>query len=164
MPIDRVGVAGTPAASVASVLRPSAARGVLRELEERTGPGGRFEARFSWLLPRPMRLVVDTGHHRLSCPDLLPDIAASSALRRELRAFFETRQSADLPEHRRIDPGRCSIHCPIRAGRMTLALNLLGDDWEYAAGKLMSLVHETCVYLNRYWPEYAHRALGTSLE
>jgi len=164
MPTDRVGIAGTPAASVASVLRSSAARGVLRELEERGGPGGRFEARFSWLMPRPMRFVVDTRRRRLSCPDLLPDITSSSALRRELRAFLDARQSADLPEHRRIDPARCSIQCSIRSGRMTLALNLLDDDWEYAAGKLRSLVHETCVYLNRYWPEYAHRALGTSLE
>lgn len=154
----------TPVSDVTGVLRPEVARGVLREFEERSGRGGNYEARFRWLLPQPMRVVVDIKRRRLSCPDLLLQIGAATALRRELTAFLKSRQAAELPAHRRVDPARCAILCPVRAGRLTLALEVRDGDWEYATGKLMALVHETHVYLLRYWPEYAHQALGRSLE
>jgi hypothetical protein len=111
-----------------------------------------------------MRFVVDVARGRLSCPDLLRGIGATSLMRRELAAFVIGRQAEDLPEHRRIDPARCAILCPLRAGRMTLALDVRDDDWEYATAKLMNLVHETYIYLHRYWPEYTHDTLGSSTE
>jgi len=145
-------------------LRAGVERGFLRELAESTGGRGRFEARFLWLLPQPMRFVADVVRRRLSCPEMLDGIAATSALRHELTAFLMSRHSPELPEHRRVDSARCTIVCPVRAGRLTLALDVHDGDWTYATGKLMKLIHETHVYLHRYWPDYAYESLGASLE
>jgi hypothetical protein len=151
-------------AEVAGVLRAGAERGLLREFDEHTGARGRFEAKFLWLLPQPMRFVADVVRQRLSCPEMLDGIVATSALRHDLTAFLMGRHSAQLPEHRRVDSARCAIACPVRAGRLTLALDVLDGDWTYATEKLMKLVHETHVYLHRYWPGYAYESLGALLE
>jgi len=146
------------------VLRRYAERGLFREFDDRTGSGGRYEARFHWLLPDMMRVLVDPARRRLSCPDLLPGIAAKSPLRKALARFLAGRHHRDLPEHRRIDPLRSLIVCPVRAGRATLALDVHDGDWAYATGKLVNLVHEVYVHLHREWPEYAHQAFGTGME
>ncbi len=146
------------------MLLASVQRGVLREFEERTGSGGRFEARFRWLLPRPLRVVVDVTRRRLSCPNLLDGIPPKSALRRELTTFLAGRHAAELPEHRRVDSARCRIICAVRAERLTLALEVRNGDWEYAAHKLINLVHEAYVYLQRNWADYAYQSLGAALE
>lgn len=147
-----------------NALRTNVERGVFREFEERIGAGGRFEARFRWLMPKTMRLVVDLERHQLSCPDLLDGIPAKSALRRELTTFLRDRHSAELPEHRRVDSARCNILCPVRAGRLTLALEVRGADWEYATRKLVNLIHEAYIYMRRNWPDYSHQKLGATPE
>lgn len=147
-----------------SVLRASAERGVLREFEERAGSGGRREIGFRWLLSRPLRLAIDNHRNRLSCPNLFEGLSAYANLQRDLTAYLAGRHSKELPEHRRVDCARCIIVCRSRSGRLTLALDVGDGDWEYATRKLLSLVHEAFVYLNRYWPDYACERLGVLRE
>jgi len=138
---------------------------VFLEFEERAGRNGDWAAEFRWMLPRRLRLVADPRQGRLACPDLLLDIAARSPLRAAIEEFVGGRHAEDLPEHRRIDPTRAKVACSLRARRLSLALQVTGDqDWAYATGKLVNLVHELVLFLNMYWTDYAHRSLGAPQE
>ncbi|HYL37520.1 MAG TPA: hypothetical protein VEV17_16515 [Bryobacteraceae bacterium] len=85
-------------------------------------------------------LVVDTRRRRLTFPALLPQFDVE--MTRELSAFVRSRQAKDLPEHRRIDPKKAAVRCSRRAGNLSLALTLQGNDYEYGTRKLIHLVHE----------------------
>ena len=152
-----------PVTDVFGVRRAYAATGVFAEFEERARADGCFEARFRWLLPQIIRVVIDVPRRRLSCPRLFDSIPPRSGLRREVLHFLGGRQTAELPPHRRIDTARCRVSCKMRSGQLTLALEVR-DDWAYAGQQLINLVHETFIFLNRYWPEYAHESMGATLE
>jgi len=64
---------------------------------------------------------------------------------REFKQFIASRQSKDVPEHRRIDPRRVNIRISNRAGNIGLTFTVRNNDYEYATRKLINLVQE--IYL-----------------
>ncbi|MBZ5611827.1 MAG: hypothetical protein LAP38_26500 [Acidobacteriia bacterium] len=101
---------------------------------------GRAAFKILWHRDRLFDLIVDTRNRRMSFPLLLPAFDAS--MTRELNAFIATRQSKDVPEHRRIDPKKATVRASNRGGNAGLTLALKGGDYEYGIRKLIHLVHE----------------------
>ena len=106
------------------------------------GPAKRGRATFKilWHRERLFDLTVDTRKRTLTFPLLLPAFDAS--MTRELNAFIASRQSRDVPEHRRIDRKKAVVRASRRAGNAALSLTLKGNDYEYGIRKLIHLVHE----------------------
>ena len=127
---------------VAETLQSYADRGVFRGFVRRPSSRGTEEFRFRWLHEATFRLRVDPVRKTLVFQDLLPNIPYRSVMDRALRDFFSQRTSEDLPEHRRIDPGRVELLCSSRRGSVSVSLRVVRDDWEYAVKKGVSLVHE----------------------
>ena len=100
-----------------------------------------------WHRDRDFELILDTKHNTLTFPCVLPGIKPRSSMDAEFRAWVAERHSAELPEHRRIDPATCSLACTNRKGDVGVTLTLKGDpDWDYGARKIVALVHE--VYMS----------------
>lgn len=75
-------------------------------------------------------------------PLVLPDVPAASPMYTALREFVKSRHSDELPDHRRIDSMKARVQASNRNGNVSLTITLSGDDYEYAARKLIHLVHE----------------------
>ena len=89
-----------------------------------------------------MVLRFDPRSGTLALPNLLPNVPYPSSMDRALRAFVAERSSADLPDHRRIDPKRATVRCHNRAGNVTIALAVAKGHGAYATKKAISLVNE----------------------
>jgi hypothetical protein len=83
-------------------------------------------------------LTYDAARRTLRFPAVLPKVDA--AMFRDLKVFVVSRQSDDLPEHRRIDPGKAKLRCALKGGDVSISIT--SEDVEYATRKLVSLVHE----------------------
>jgi len=75
-------------------------------------------------------------------PLVLPDVPADSKMYSDLKAFIKSRQSGDVPEHRRIDTRKARVGCSVRRGNVSLTLSVRNGDYQYAAQRLINLVHE----------------------
>jgi hypothetical protein len=108
------------------------------------GARGRSRATFNvvWHHDRRYDVIVDVRRATIRFPVVLPDIAPRSPLDRELRRFVRSRTSADLPEHRRIEPRRAEVKVFNRGGNLALTLTVKDDDFRYGLTKLIHLVHE----------------------
>jgi hypothetical protein len=145
------------------VLHGYADRGVLRNFEERNADECGWRTGFQWTLPYRVFFVADLERRRLTCRDLLPAVEARSQMRLAIDNFIGERHVAALPEHRRIDPRRATARSSLRAGRLSLSLEIMSaEDWAYATEKMVNLVHELLVFINLYWVDYAQNSLGTS--
>jgi len=87
---------------VTEQLRSYATRGVFREFALKQLTPQRAEFRFVWLTVRPVRARFDAKSNLLTLIDLLPGISPRSEIDRALRAFFASRYSTKLPQHRRV--------------------------------------------------------------
>ncbi len=134
-------------------LQAYADRGVFRGLSEAVSPG-KPAFTFTWLLDRPMNLIVDERRQTLQFKDILPGIATGSEESKRLRQFLRSRQSGELREHRRVDPAKAKITCASRGGSMSITLKLAGDDYAYGVNRIVNLAHELFVHLRDAWPEY----------
>ena len=99
-----------------------------------------------WHRDRLFDLILDTKRKTLRFPVVLPEVPASSSMYRELREFVASRCSDRMPEHRRIDVSKARVQCGNRAGNVSLTVTVLDGDFDYAARKLIHLVHE--VYMD----------------
>jgi hypothetical protein len=139
----------TPATEIdriAAVLENFANRGVFRGFSRGTAHGGRPAFKLLWHRDRMFELVVDLDRGVVRMPVVLPSVPAGSSMHREFRQFVESRQSASLPEHRRIDADKTSVVCANARGNVGLRMSVHDRDYEYAVRKLVNLVHE--VYLD----------------
>lgn len=75
-------------------------------------------------------------------PLVLPDVPAGSKMYLDLKKFIKARQSAELPDHRRIDAGKAQVGSYLRSGNVSLTLTVVNGDYQYGAQKLINLVHE----------------------
>ncbi len=98
-----------------------------------------------WHRGRTFDLSVDTRRGVIRCPVVLPLVAARSAMYRELRAFVKAYQDPERPAHRRIDRQKASVTCAIRSGNVSLAMTVVGGEYEYAVRKFIHLIQE--IYL-----------------
>ena len=125
---------------VTAILQQYADRGVFRGFSSAPARDGKAAFKIVWHRNQTFDLIVDTRRATMSFPALLRDFDAS--MTRELSVFVASRQSKDLPEHRRVDPKKAVLRCSRRAGDAGLTLALKSGDAEYGIRKLIHLVHE----------------------
>jgi hypothetical protein len=130
-------------AAVTSLLESYATRGVFRGFAVSAASAKRATYRLTWHRERVFELTVDVARGTLRLPSMLP--AVSPEMFRELKAWVAGRMSEDVPEHRRMDPGRVSVRVSLRNGEPALTVRSLDCDLDYAVRKVVALVHE--IYL-----------------
>ncbi len=142
----RANQTGARLARVAETLEGYARRGVFRGFsQEPDGDGGKAIFKLLWHRNRVFELVFEAEKNTLRFPLVLPNLAANSAMYRELKAFIKARQAVERPEHRRIDPRKAQVQAGNRGGQASLTLRIKDGDDEYATRKLIHLVQE--IYL-----------------
>jgi hypothetical protein len=147
-------VSATEIQRVAAVLENFANRGVFRGFSRGTVRGGRPSFKLLWHRDRMFELIVDVDRGVLRMPAVLPSVPAKSSMYREFRQFVDSRQSASLPPHRRIDSAKATVVCTNARGSVALHVRVHDRDYEYAVRKLINLVHETYLdflYDGRYY-------------
>ena len=118
------------------------ARGVFRAAALQSGKGGRDNYRIIWFRNQTMGLEVDVGRGRVRLNEVLPPIAPRSKLYRELRAWLRSRESPELPAHRRIDPAQFRAAFHNSGGSVQLSVISETGDTTLAARKLLHLTNE----------------------
>jgi hypothetical protein len=93
-----------------------------------------------WFRNRSYDFVVDTRKGSISCPIVLPQVGAD--LYAKLKAFLKSRQTDEVPAHRRIDPAKAKVTSTNRAGNVSVTLTIKDADDEYAVRKFVNLINE----------------------
>ena len=107
-----------------------------------------------WHRDRFFELIVDTRKRTLHFPVVLPEVPLESDMERDFRGFVAERQTADIPDHRRIDPSKTTMICGNVNGNLSLTAKVENREYEYATRKLINLVHEVYLvflYEGRYY-------------
>lgn len=130
-----------PLDSVDALLRSRADRGVFRSFAA-SRQRNRLECSFVWLRERPIRLIFDPRRGTLEFRDLLPNLAPTAPLYKDLRSFLRKLSGETLPGHRRIDSQRAKVQSRNRKGSVSVLLQSLDGDWDYAVSKALKLVNE----------------------
>jgi hypothetical protein len=119
-------------------------RRVFTGLNVRERPAG-VAFRMMWHRDREFDLVVDTKRRTLTLPVVLPSVAESSLLFKELKGFLRAQIALDLPTHRRLDPKKVRLRASSPAGDVSFTMRVLDLDYEYALQRLLHVVHEMFV-------------------
>ncbi len=61
---------------------------------------------------------------------------------RDLQTFVRSRQSEEIPDHRRIERAKALVVCGNRGGNVSLKITVLDGDYEYGVRKFVHLMHE----------------------
>jgi hypothetical protein len=130
---------------VAAVLAGYAERRVFHGFSRVPTSGGKATFQIAWHRGRVFELAFDARAGTLRLPELLTGIPANSTMYEELKAFIRSRQSDDLPDHRRLDARKLQIRTYDRDGNILLVLKAKDRDCEYAVRKLVHLINE--IYL-----------------
>lgn len=130
-----------PARVVDGLLRTRADRGVFRAFAS-ARVRGRLDCSIVWLKERPIRIVFDPKRGTLVFRDLLPNVPFRSALYKDFKKFLKGRASDDLPPHRRVAADRIKIRSTNRKSSVSVILESLDQDWDYAVAKGLKLVNE----------------------
>jgi hypothetical protein len=132
----------TPADIVTAVLEGYAEKAVFRGFSAHPKRGGKATYRMVWHYDRPFEMALDAPGKTLQFTEVLPGVPARSAMYRELRAFLKSLQSAATPEHRRVNPAKARIILSNQRGAVSLKVTVKDGDLEYAARKIIYIVHE----------------------
>jgi hypothetical protein len=130
---------------VNAILEGYAERGVFRGYSRGPGSNRKASFRLLWHRDRLFDLILDLDKHTLRFPLVLPQVDPKSPMYEKFKEFLKSRQSDELPEHRRIDPSKARVRSLNRSGSVSLTLEVRDGDYEYGARKLIHLVHE--IYL-----------------
>jgi hypothetical protein len=149
---------------VSAVFQQYADRGVFRGFRASSGPRGRVDYQFLWLLRRPMTAVFEPRRGVLTFPALFPGVDASSAMVAGLRSLVAGRSRRDQPAHKRLDARRARVSCAVRKGDCSLAVQIRGANHEYAVRAVLNLANELFVSLHDEYPEYLIERFGLSTE
>ncbi|MFN7928319.1 MAG: hypothetical protein U0Y68_10300 [Blastocatellia bacterium] len=126
-------------AIVADALQSYAERGVFRGFSQDIR-NTKAIFRLLWHRDRVFELVFAPQQNTLRFAQVLPNVATE--MYQDLQEFINARCTSELPEHRRIDPNKVQILSARRGGNVSLTAQVLDGDDEYAARKLIHLVHE----------------------
>jgi hypothetical protein len=132
----------TPAAIVTAVLEGYAEKAVFRGFSAHPKRDGNVTYTMVWHYDRPFELLLDVRNKTLTFPAMLPGLPARSVMYRELQAFLKSRQSDEVPEHRRVNRAKARIALANRRGAVSLALTVGDGDFYYAARKIVQIAHE----------------------
>jgi hypothetical protein len=130
---------------VAAVLADYARRRVFQGFSRGPTSAGKASFQVAWHRGRVFELTFDAHAGALRLSDLLTDIPSDTTMYQDLKAFIRSRQSDDLPDHRRLDARRIQIRMYNRGGNILLVLKAKDGDSEYAVRKLVHLINE--IYL-----------------
>ncbi|WP_108460979.1 hypothetical protein [Devosia naphthalenivorans] len=119
---------------------------------------------FVWLNYQRMRVQWQPAQQTIYFRDVIPNVAARSKMDQEIRAFLRGRTTADLPEHRRVDPDAFDLVCENRKSQMSVGIRLKTGTEEEGTRQLMAVMHETFIFLHQRWPEYMYESFGSPLE
>ena len=129
------------AAQIATrVLQEYADRGVFRGFSPGPVHDGRSAFRLLWHRNREFTVTVDTHRGVIRCPLVLPQVPAH--LYAQLKDFVRSRQTDEVPAHRRIDPARAGAATGMRGGNVSVSLTVRDADYGYATRKFVNLIHE----------------------
>jgi hypothetical protein len=131
--------------TVAAVLAGYAERRVFHGFSRGPTSGGKARFQIAWHRGRVFDLTFDARGGTFRLPELLTAVPADSTMYEELKAFIRSRQSDDLPDHRRLDARKIQIRTYNRSGNILLVLKVKDRDSEYAVRKLAHLINE--IYL-----------------
>ena len=130
---------------VAAVLAGYAERRVFLGFSRGPTSGGNATFQIAWHRGRVFELRFDPRAGTLRLPELLTGIPSDSTMYEELKTFIRSRQSDDLPDHRRLDARKIQIRTYDRGGNILLVVKAKDRDFEYAVRKLVHLINE--IYL-----------------
>ena len=116
---------------------------------------------FLWLTRRPMHASIDR-RGRLTFTALLPQ--ATKEIVAEMKSLVAARSTRAVPEHKRIDARRARLACVLRKGHLTLAIDIRGQNQEYAVKQVLNLINDMFVALHESHPEYLVEHFGISQE
>src|SRR6266496_542366 len=107
--------AGSRVEVVAETLEHYARRGVFRGFSRGPVKNGRATFRMVWHQDRVFDFIFDANRGTMRFPLVLPDVPARSRMYLDLKAFIESRKSAALPDHRRIDSRKAQVGSYVRS-------------------------------------------------
>ncbi len=129
-------------AQVTGILEGYAAKAVFRGFSAHPESSGKAIYRMVWHHDRPFELSLDVPAKTLRFPAVLPGVPARSDMYRELRAFLKSRQTDEVPEHRRVNPAKARLMSSNQRGVVSLTLTVKDGDFDYATRKIIHIVHE----------------------
>jgi hypothetical protein len=131
--------------AVAQVLAEYAERRVFHGFSRGPTAGGKARFQIAWHRGRVFELTFEAKAKTFRLPQVLTNVPADSSMYREFKAFVRSRQSGDLPEHRRVDARKVELRAYNRNNNILLVMKAKDRDSEYAIRKLVHLVNE--IYL-----------------
>jgi hypothetical protein len=145
-------------------LQAYADRGVFRGFSETSTRRGTHNFTFTWLVPQPLELSVDTKSGILKFKNLLPNVPGGSALHSDLKSFLQERCNGALPRHRRIDKSRADLLCRNNSSSISIALKVKNNQYRYCLNRIVNLVHELFVHLNDAHVDYMRESFDAPQE
>lgn len=127
---------------VARTLEEYAARCVFRGFSRGPINGGKAAFKIAWHRDCMFDFVFDSARSSLRFSTVLPNVPADSSMYKELKAFIKSRQSGELPDHRRIDRTKVEIRPYNRGGNVSLTFRVKDGDIEYGVRRLIYFVNE----------------------
>jgi hypothetical protein len=127
---------------VTAILQGYAEKSVFRGFSAHPEGDGKATYRMVWHQDRPFELLLDVPGKTLRFPALLPGVPARSPMYYELQAFLKSRQTAEMPEHRRVNPAKARLTSSNQRGVVSLKLTVKDGDFDYATRKIVHIVHE----------------------
>ena len=127
---------------VASILEGYATRGIFRGFGRAPVKRGQSVFRIVWHHGCTFEAEYDSARGRLRFPLVLRNVPADSAMYGAFKKFVRSKQSAELPDHRRVDKGRVEIRPYNRGGDVSLTFRFLDGDVEYGTRKAVHFVNE----------------------
>lgn len=123
-------------------------RGLIRGFQEGKLRVGRMNIDIDWPDGQASRLRIDIEAATLTFAGLL-DASSGSAIHRELKALLRAVQGHS-PElhHLHIDPAKAMLRMAEQGGRLSLAIIITSDEYEYCSQRLIELAHEALALLS----------------
>jgi hypothetical protein len=129
-------------ALVTAILEGYAEKAVFRGFSAHPQASAKATYRMVWHHDRPFELLLDVPAKTLRFPAVLPGVPARSPMYRELQAFLKSRQTNEMPEHRRVNPAQARLTASNQRGAVSLTLAVKDGDFDYATRKMIHIVHE----------------------
>jgi hypothetical protein len=130
------------ASSIGPLLGEFVARGAFGSAAPSSRRRGVEVYRIVWFRGQQMELSVNARQARVSLRHVLPPVTPRSASDRRLRAWLRSREAAELPAHRRLDPRDLRASLRNAGGDMQLTLVSRTGDTVLAVRRLLHLVNE----------------------
>ena len=149
-------MAASHVAIVRKTLKEYADRGVFGSFTEKALKNSKTQFDFLWLYNKRYTLVFDAEKELLTFKDCFPNVPARSEIYGGIKDFLKGRSNSKLHAHRRIDPKRAAVVCSNRLGKVSLSLEVKGNQYTYATKKLLNLLHETFLMVDQCFTEYLY--------